>query len=379
MKPLIGLRWGFLLLLIILGVLIGGGSVHAAKMRDRTFPELSLAFVDTAALPLVNAVGITYDRQHDRFITVTQNPEHGTEMQLYPFALKRQSVSDSGRSMIELNQPLPLIGADQQPFTAKVLDVAGIALSAEHSVFITTQQADEPNLADPRVCEFDRVDGHQRGCLKLPERYLSAVADDELIEPQIPVHFTGLTLIPGGIGVASIDPFPLFLAATSPRNQDLDPTGVDPTPKLRWLQYLLNSGDRPFWIAEYAYPLESALAELRDILALKQSGYFFSLEQTQSEQTVNGTLYEVAVGDAKDTSRVDSLKGLSTVVKPMRKRSLLSLDTLEPRPTALTSMTLGPRLADGTQSLVILGRVSLPKGKDIPQLWIFSVKSKYPI
>jgi hypothetical protein len=378
MKPRIGLRWGFLLLLIILGVLIGGGSVHAAKMRDRTFPELSLAFVDTAALPLVNAVGITYDRQYDRFITVAQNPEHGTEIQLYPFVLKRQSVSDPGRPIIELSQPLPLIRADQQPFTARALDVAGIALSAEHSVFITTQQA-EPNLADPSVCEFDLADGHQRGCLKLPERYLSAVADDESIDPQTPVHFTGLTLIPGGIGAASIDPFPLFLAATSPRDQDLDPTGVDPTPKLRWLQYLLNSGDRPFWIAEYAYPIESALAELRDILALKQSGYFFSLEQTQSEQTVNGTLYEVAIGDAKDTSRVDSLKGLSTVVKPMRKRSLLSLNTLEPHPTALTSMTLGPRLADDTQSLVILGRANPPKGKDVPQLWIFSVKSKYSI
>jgi hypothetical protein len=347
-------------------------------MRDRTFPELSLTLVDTVALPQVNAIGITYDRQRDRFITVAQNLDHGTDIQLYSFALKRQSELELGIPMIELAPSLPLTGTDQQPFTAKVFDVAGIALSAEHSVFIATQHA-EPSLADPSVCEFDLADGHQRGCLKLPERYLSAVADDESTEPQMPAHFTGLTLIPGGIGAASIDPFPLFLAATTPRDQDLDPTGVDPTPKLRWLQYLLNSGDRPFWIAEYAYPLESTSAELRDILALKQSGYFFSLEQTQSEQTVNGTLYEVAIGDAKDTSRVDSLKGLSTVVKPMRKRSLLSLDTLEPRPTALTSMTLGPRLVDGTQSLVILGRARLTKGKDIPQLWIFSVKSKYAI
>jgi len=49
-----------------------------------------------------------------------------------------------------------------------------------------------------------------------------------------------------------------------------------------------------------------------------------------------------------------SIKALPTIVKPAQKELLLDLNTLEIQLDNLEGMTLGPRLSDGSQSLIMI-------------------------
>jgi hypothetical protein len=350
--------------LTALVLLLASGDAAYAYSRDRVFRNLSVEFIGSANLPqptlengrVENFSAITYDRQRDRFYALAVSQSETAPPDLITFKIAFHSDEQSFKPTVQLEQVTPLKAAQPQSNLKRLLKPQAIALGPENTVFISGQAIDL-DRKPPFVCEFDLDTGSQRSCLDLPNRYLPTAQEPEAVDAQdadSPISFTALTLVPGGIGNAGIDPFPLFAATEFPLPQDRDASSSDAIPKNRWLQYLFNSGDRPFLIAEYAYPLDPLPANaLEDILALGQSGHFLSLEQAIDNNHSHSRLYQVAVSGAMDTSRLNSLKGLSKL-KPLRKKLLLDLDTLDALPDNLTGMTLGPALSDGSQSLILL-------------------------
>ncbi len=104
-------------------------------------------------------------------------------------------------------------------------------------------------------------------------------------------------------------------------------------------------------VSETLYLLDKTSQNLVNIVA-GQGGIFLSLEQSGD----SGKIYQLFTGNATDTSRIASLKGDLSKIQPVGKKLLLDLQDIGITVPNLTGMTLGSRLPDGSQSLVILNR-----------------------
>ena len=86
----------------------------------------------------------------------------------------------------------------------------------------------------------------------------------------------------------------------------------------------------------------------------RKGGYFLSLERSVGESGYSDRIFQVFTGDATDTSRIASLSGELQKVQPMRKKLLLDFDNIRITAGNLEGMSLGPRLPDGSQSLLVV-------------------------
>jgi hypothetical protein len=349
---------------MILMVLMTPSPANAVP-QDRTFPNLSLEFVEAVQIPqperdkmaelsVGNLSAIAYDRQRDRFYALSRT----SPARLYTLALHLPAQESAGIPSAETERVTLLSSSDRSSQPEVSFAPEAIALSPKQSVFVSGRQV-LPDTTLPFLCEYDLETGNQKRCLDLPKRYLPNA--DTSAPELMPLGFASLTLVPGGGGGASIDPFPLFTATEFALPQDL-PSESPPEfnlsaapVKSRWLQYLFNVGDRPFQIAEYAYPLDALPNRgLEAILALGQSGQFLSLERSHTPATNLARLYQVSFSGAMDTSRVDSLLN-NRVVKPLKKKLLFDLGRLNLPLGNLSGMTLGSYLPNGDQSLILVG------------------------
>ena len=92
---------------------------------------------------------------------------------------------------------------------------------------------------------------------------------------------------------------------------------------------------------------------LTELLTLDREGYFLSLERTFGFTGAGAKIFQVVAGNASDTYTFDSLKNISNV-QPLHKQLLLDLEDLGIYLDNLEGMTLGPRLPDGSNSLILV-------------------------
>ena len=79
-----------------------------------------------------------------------------------------------------------------------------------------------------------------------------------------------------------------------------------------------------------------------------------SLERTFGFTGAGAKIFQVAIGNATDTSNIDSLKGDLTQIRPLKKQLLFDLQDLGFYLDNIEGMTFGPRLPDGSQSLILI-------------------------
>jgi hypothetical protein len=165
-------------------------------------------------------------------------------------------------------------------------------------------------------------------------------------------------------------------------------------PRSRFLHFLIGDGP-PFPISEHLYPIDPDPPKLAgldaffanglvELVALDQGGHFLSLERTFGANGFGAKLFQVAMGAATDTAGYTSYRGELPDTEPARKTLLLDLGTLDTttldRPGGraesvrldnLEGMTLGPRLPDGSQSLIL---ISDDNFRDLQQTQIWLVR-----
>ena len=358
--------------------------------EDRLFLNLSLEFLGEYRLPKMEfdgtAVGglsgITYDRQRDRFYIISDDRSEYAPARFYTAKLVLGETSNGeesgfGIQTVEIERVTTLLGEDGNPFPTGTIDLEGIALSPQRSLYISSEGVTSQGIA-PFIDEFDLETGQWQRRLPIPDRYRPVIVEDQPFGVQDNLGFEALTISANGYGVGQIEPFRLFAATESALRQDIAPNTIEalPSPNVdpqdpsnagesaqaqpaRFLHYLVGE-DLPTLLAEHLYWVEAppdsgAMNGLVDLLPLGQGGHLLSLERSFGWQVgFNAQIFQLVAGDATDISGVPQLSGDLTGITPIHKRLLLNLADLGMPLDNLEGMIAGPQLPDGTQSLVLV-------------------------
>jgi hypothetical protein len=358
--------------------------------QQRTFLDISLEFLGEYELPKTKfqdttvggLSGITYDRQRDRFYAISDDRSHLAPARFYTLNL---DLSDSKLQNVEIEKVTFLKTENNETYPKGSIDPEGIALTPQGTVFISSE-GDTRNLIPPFIGEFDLKTGILNQNLPMPERYIpDASGEQQERGVQNNLGFESLTLNPTGALPASGEPIRLFTVTESALIQDKDLPQEDEQgnlkpqiTKCRLLHYLISDGP-PIILSEHLYPLSpnppgAIFYGLTELLAIDQGGHFLSLERAFGFTGFGAKIYQVFTGAATDTSRIASLKGEIKAVQPVKKKLILDLKDLDIKLDNLEGITFGPRLSDGSQSLILISDDNFKK-EQRTQFLLFRLKT----
>lgn len=369
-----------LLLILILFSLAACSPPQRVSATERMFRNFSLEFLDQYEIPkatfkdtqIGGLSAIAYERQQDRFYVLSDDRGLRSPARYYSFELK-VNQTDTGKIKIESFQPkkVTLLKDEQgKNFQVDSIDPEGLALSPRNTIFISSEGNPTQNV-EPFISEFDLETGKKLLDIRLPARYLDNQQPDQPQGIQENLAFESLSINRTGL---PDDPFRLFTATESALIQDESYEGEEQA-RIRLLHYVINPVGNPVLVAEHLYLLESAPIEvisngLTELLALQTEGYFLSLERTFGFTGAGAKIFQVVIGNATDTSNIFSLKGDLTSIRPLNKQLLFDLQELGIYLDNLEGMTLGPRLPDGSKSLLLISDDNF-NDEQISQLLLF--------
>ncbi|HAG81791.1 MAG TPA: endonuclease/exonuclease/phosphatase [Cyanobacteria bacterium UBA12227] len=378
---------------------------EARTAEQRTFLDLSLKFLGEYQLPKITfkdtPVGglsaLTYDRQRGRFLALSDDRSNLAPARFYTIklAIAPQDTGETGIKTVEVEDVTFLKDENGETYAKGSIDPEGIALSPKGTVFISSEGVTNQGIP-AFIRECDRQTGQPLQRLRIPDRFLpregevgeienTTTGSESTEEEQAPrgiqdnLGFEALTLEPNSLAVASGDPFRLFTATESALFQDsLPPNSEDPN-RIRLLHYLIGNIASPMLVAEHLYLLDTPPNGtighgLTELLALDTQGHFLSLERAYGLFGFSIKVYQIALGGATDTSNIVSLNGDISRIDPVKKKLLLDLNELEIDLDNLEGMTLGPRLPDGSQSLILVSDDNFSEAQ-VTQFLLFSLKS----
>ncbi|WP_118165738.1 phytase [Nostoc sphaeroides] len=331
-------------------------------------------FIPTGAAGTVNGVqtpvgglsGVTYDAANNRYYSVSDDRSQFGPARFYTL------TADTG---VTFTNVTPLKDSNGNLFATFSIDPEGIALTNNGTVFISSEGEVNPTagrVSNPFIKEFSLTTGQEVRSLFVPSKFLPIVEDTnsngivDTGDTQTSgvynnLAFESLTITP--------DQKTLFTATENALSQDGLRASLTSGSPSRILQYNLLSGQPE---KEYLY-ITDAIADvpnpstgfadngLVDLLAIDNRGTLLALERSFAQGVGNTIkIYEVSLQGATDISFYDSLNNLSAeqlaTIQPPQKRLLLNLNDLDlPNGTDnIEGITFGPKLADGSQSIVLV-------------------------
>jgi len=355
--------------------------------EDRLFLNLSVDFLGDYQLPkqsfkgtrVGGLSGITYDRQCDRFYAISDDRSDFAPARFYTLKLDldRANAEALRIKQVAIESVTTIMGEDGNPYPKGTIDPEGIALSLLETVFISSEGITKDGIP-PFVREFDLKTGQWKRSLQIPKRYSPEATDDQLPQGvQDNLGFESLTIASGSYGKTAVEPFRLFAATESALTQDV--SAADPTQgaKNRLLHYLLEAR-RALLLSEHLYqldpPPEGAISHgLTELLAIDQGGHFLSLERSFGLEGFQVKLFQLALGSATDISSFDTVKNTSRSTVAIPKKLLLDLSSLNVPLDNLEGMTIGPRLPDGSRSLLLVSDDNF-RQEQVTQFLLFRLK-----
>ncbi|MGC1395541.1 MAG: esterase-like activity of phytase family protein [Coleofasciculaceae cyanobacterium] len=357
---------------VVLSFLITGcDPSQAISVESRTFLNLSLNFLGEYQLakqsfqdtPVGGFSALTYDRQRDRFYALSDDRSALAPARFYTLKLSLDTNTTEKPILekVTIEDVTFLKNEDGKTFPKGTIDPEGIALSPKGTIFVSSEG--DRNLGTaPFIREFDLKTGQQLRSLPIPERFLANDKSKE--EPprgiQNNLGFESLTAEPGSsLAAVTGDPFRLFTATESALVQDNLPDTSIQSPRVRLLHYLIGNIARPMVVTEHLYLLDPAPSGaifhgLTDLVTVDAGGHFLSLERSYGLLGGSAKIYQIATSAATDTSGIATLNVDVSRIDAIKKKLLLDLSELGIYLDNLEGMTLGPRLADGSQSVVLV-------------------------
>jgi hypothetical protein len=357
------LRWPLLLLVLGLALMclgLSGCNLPQVRAEDRIFLNLSLDYLGEFRLPAQDfqgtkvggLSGLAYDHRQDRFYAVSDDRGQLSPPRFYTLKLILNSqTTPTQLEKIEIQGVTSLKTPVGDPFAANIVDPEGIVVTPapQPSVFISSEGI--AGKFPPSISEFDLNTGVWQQTLPIPAYFLSNP------NPEAPrqgigsnLGFESLTLNPSGDR--------LFTATESDLVQDISPDPDQPQ-RSRWLHYLIGE-PKTIPISEHLYVQDTAPAGalfegLSELAALDNGGHFLSLERYLIPgQGFGAKLFQVASGSATDISNQKFLSSRFNKIQPVRKELLLDLSTVGIVLDNLEGMAIGPRLPDGSSSLLLV-------------------------
>lgn len=363
----------------LLGLGISGCTISQVSAEERLFLDLSVEPINHVVLPMDEFEGtrvgglsaVAYDRNLNQYYALSDDRQRP---RFYTLTLELNSTGINTANIKAVTDLKDVDGAAIAP-----LDAEGMVLTPNRSLIVSSEGSPRQKTP-PKLQEFDLTTGRLKTNFRVPERYLFTAKEDDALDSQTQgiqenIGFEALTIsAPGG----SYEPFRLFAATEGPLYQDLD---IDPEIpfKNRWLHYLIdpNFSDTgqstllsEHWYAMDPAPLGAVLNGLSEILSIDVGGHFLAIERAFGLQGVSIKLYQLATGVASDISAIATLQGDTTGLTPIRKQLVADLTSLQP--DNLEAMTLGPRLQDGSQSLILVSDNNFDNRQET-QIWLFKL------
>jgi hypothetical protein len=234
---------------------------------------------------------------------------------------------------------VPLTGLDGKSFTGKDFDGEGMALEPSGEMLIASE-------TEPSIREFSPA-GRMLRALPVPELFLAK--DKRGIRGNL--GFESVALSPEGDA--------LWTANERALQQDAPDDMARPSP-VRLLRYERRSGgfvpgaQLVYAVEPVAKPIHKGFQTrgLSDLLALPD-GDLLALEREFVEgRGLAVQIFRVSLAGATDVSGLESLAGQSYT--PVRKTLLYDFARAGFAPDNLEGMAFGPRLPDGSRTLVLV-------------------------
>jgi hypothetical protein len=385
----------FVLVLTLLSFLTTACSPSQARTAEqRTFRDLSLDFLGEYQLPKTKfkdtPVGglsaLTYDRQRNKFYALSDDRSQFAPARFYTLALsvKRTDKGEIGIEKVDVKDVTFITDENGKNYAQGSIDPEGMSLSPRGTLFISSEGVPSSGIA-PFIREFDLKTGQQRSSLIIPERYLAREETKDKDQQEQPprgiqdnLGFEALTLELGSLAGGNGDPFRLFTATESALWQDALPPKSQESARIRLMHYLIGPISRPTVVAEHLYLLDPAPAGaidngLTELVTVDMGGHFLTLERTYGVLGANAKIYQMAMSAATDTSTIETLKGDVSRINAVKKKLVLDLSELGIYLDNLEAMTLGPRLPDGSQSLLLVSDDNF-RDAQITQFLLFRLK-----
>ncbi|MDZ8257891.1 esterase-like activity of phytase family protein [Nostoc sp. ChiQUE01b] len=319
----------------------------------------SIKFIGEATLPkglifqkteVGGLSGITYNAKNNLYYAISDDRGQKAAVRFYTLKidLSKGSLQKGGIIPVSVTT---LLNENGQTFRPGETDTEGIALTNKRTVFISSE-GDAAKLINPFIKEFSLSSGKEIFTLPIPNKFLPDKTNQQGIRNNL--AFESLTITP--------DNKHLFTASENALIQD----GVAAKPNIgspcRILQYNLlnNQPEKEFlYQTEPVTPFLNLIGKfasgLPDLLALDNQGHFLSLERSFTGLGFAISLFQVSLEGADDIHNINSLLAIdSKNIKPVKKKLLLDLRKLDVLLDNIEGLTLGPKLLDGQQSLILI-------------------------
>jgi hypothetical protein len=294
--------------------------------------------------------GITYDAKNDLYYAISDDRGQKTPSRFYTFKINLSQGSLQNGGVVPVGVTM-LLNNKSQNFPAGETDTEGIALTNKDTVFISSE-GNAGKLVNPFIQEFLLSSGKTIATLPIPNKFLPN--KNNLLGIRDNLAFESLTITPNHKY--------LFTATENALIPDGPAAKANVGTPCRILQYNLIA-QKPE--KEYLYQTEPVAplfnitgkfaSGLPDLLALDNQGHFLSIERSFTGIGFAVFLFQVSLAEADDIQNINSLLTTSSPsIKPVAKKLLLDLRTLDVALDNIEGLTLGPWLPNGQRSLILV-------------------------
>ncbi|OBQ30928.1 MAG: hypothetical protein AN483_03185 [Aphanizomenon flos-aquae MDT14a] len=318
--------------------------------------------------------GITYDSKNNLYYAISDDRGQKAPPRFYTLTI------DLSKGKLTNNDVIPvgvtnLLNTNNQPFAVDTTDTEGIALTGKDTIFVSSE-GDVDKLVNPFIKEFALASGQTITTLPVLDKFLPDSQRQKGIRNNL--AFESLTITPN-------QKF-LFTATENAIIQD----GKDAKPGVssssRILEYnlLTKQPEREFLyqtqpVTPFFNFTGNFTSGLPDLLALDNEGHFLSIERSFTGLGFTIFLFEVSLEKATNIRNLDSIaKVQPDKIKPLGKKLLLDLRTLDVSLDNIEGMTLGAKLPDGQSSLILISDNNF-NGLQKTQVLAFKLKTESPL
>lgn len=366
----------FIIPLILIGFLFNNFASASSIIK-------SIEFIGQATLPtglifqkteIGGLSGITYDAKNNLYYAISDDRGQKASPRFYTFTI------DLSKGKLTNNDVIPvgvtnLLNTSNQPFPANTTDTEGIAITNQDTIFVSSE-GDVDKLINPFIKEFALASGKTISTLPIPDKFLPDSQKQKGIRNNL--AFESLTITPN-------QKF-LFTATENALIQDgpAAKSGVGTSSRILEYNLLTKQPEREFlYQTEPVTPLFNPTGKfasgLPDLLALNNQGNFLSIERSFTGLGFTVFLFEISLENATDIHNFDSIAKIDPdKIKPVEKKLLLDLRTLDVSLDNIEGLTLGAKLPDGQPSLILISDNNF-NGLQQTQILAFKLKIESPL
>ena len=366
----------FIIPLILIGFLFNNFASASSIIK-------SIEFIGQATLPtglifqkteIGGLSGITYDVRNNLYYAISDDRGQKATPRFYTFTI------DLSKGKLTNNDVIPvgvtnLLNTSNQPFPLNTTDTEGIAITNQDTIFVSSE-GDVDKLINPFIKEFALASGKTISTLPIPDKFLPDSQKQKGIRNNL--AFESLTITPN-------QKF-LFTATENALIQDgpAAKSGVGTSSRILEYNLLTKQPEREFlYQTEPVTPLFNPTGKfasgLPDLLALNNQGNFLSIERSFTGLGFTVSLFEISLENATYIHNFDSIaKVYPDKIKPVEKKLLLDLRTLDVSLDNIEGLTLGAKLPDGQPSLILISDNNF-NGLQQTQILAFKLKIESPL